>query len=935
MDQQAFSLDDIRALIAHLPAAVYVCEAPSGAIRLYNPRAAELWGREPKLGDTEERFCGSFRLFRIDGSFLPHAETPMAAVLSDGILREDDVVIERPDASRVTVHVSIAPLRDPEGRLVGAVNVFQDITERRDAEEALRVSEARYRAIVEDQPDLVCRFLADGTVTFANEAYCRYFGLRRDDVAGRRYLPVVHPDDVADVEAAVASLGPTNRVVVIENRVRRGDGAIRWTEWTNHAVYDHRGKLLEYQAAGRDISDRKRAEEDAARLAAIVASADDAIVSKTLDGIITSWNRGAERMFGYPAHEAVGRPISVIIPPDRMEEHRDILARLRRGEAIEPFETERVARDGRRLAISLSVSPIRDARGRLIGASKVARDISERLQAEQNLKASIRTLEMLYRLADVVGRTRGLGETCEAAVEAIMAGTSASRASVLLLDDAGVMRFRAWRGLSERYRAAVDGHSPWSAETSDPASIAITDVLEDPGLAALRDVITAEGIRALAFVPLVHQGRLLGKFMLYHDAPHVFSAEELRLAATIAHHVAFGLARAQGEAAVARALARERAARAEADAARAEAERANQAKDEFLAMLAHELRNPLGVIVNAVAVLDTAGALHGDRDRARLMIRRQAEHLARLLDDLLDVARITSGRIELDRDRVDLGAAVELAAEAQRHRIEAKRQRLSLILPPQPLTVIGDGVRLQQVLGNLLNNASKYTPAGGFIQVALAADAGEAVLSFRDTGAGIPADKLDAIFELFVQANPTLARTEGGLGIGLTLVKRVVELHGGAVRARSDGPGRGAEFTVRLPLAETAAVRDGRPAASAGPTPRRILVVEDHEDGREMLVTSLRLQGHEVLEAATGREAIEAASAHAPEVVLVDIGLPDVEGYEVGREVRRVLGDGVRLVALTGYGQPADRARSEAAGFDAHLVKPVDPPTLGDTLQRL
>jgi len=317
---------------------------------------------------------------------------------------------------------------------------------------------------------------------------------------------------------------------------------------------------------------RSRFATAAGQLAAIVASADDAIVGKTLDGIITSWNHAAEAMFGYTAAEAIGKPITLIIPPDRRDEEFEILRRLRRGEAIHHFETERVAKDGRRVALSLAISPVRDETGRVVGASKIARDISERRRSERVLRDTMQTLEVLYRLSDAVSRAKDLDAVCDAAVDAIMAA-GADRASVLLFDPAGVMRFQAWRQLSAAYRASVDGHSPWSRDTMDPQAIVIEDVLADTTLGSLRDVVTAEGIRALAFVPLVSQGHLLGKFMIYHDAAHAFSASEIRLASSIAHHVAFGVARVQAEASVETLLTAEQAARREAEGARLDAER--------------------------------------------------------------------------------------------------------------------------------------------------------------------------------------------------------------------------------------------------------------------------------------------------------------------------------------------------------------------------
>jgi two-component system, sensor histidine kinase len=519
----------------------------------------------------------------------------------------------------------------------------------------------------------------------------------------------------------------------------------------------------------------------------------------------------------------------------------------------------------------------------------------------------------LSRLADCVSDADGPASIYEPAIDAIMATTGAQRAGILLFDDEGIMRFRAARGLSERYRATVEGHSPWTADVKNPAPVAIPDVLADPSLRAFRDVIVAEGIRALAFVPLTYRHRLIGKFMLYYDHVHDFSEDELNTATLVAQYVAFGLDRAHADVATKQLFERERAARQEAEAA-------NRAKDEFLATVAHELRNPLGAVVNAVSILDHTASDEPLPEMARAVIHRQTSHLARLLDDLLDAARFTRGRIELQRVPVDLRALTARSLEQQSHRIEERQQNLVLSLPSEPIVVLGDADRLQQAIGNLLDNASKYTPVGGSISLTLATEGSEAVLRISDNGPGIPPDKIDSIFELFTQLNPTLARTSGGLGIGLSLVKRIVELHIGTVSARSGETG--AEFTVRLPTTQ-ARLQPASPPAAADASPRRIVVIEDNADGREALVVALRLLGCDVRAGATGREGMALVLGDHPDLVLVDIGLPDVDGYEVARTLRARLGHDVRLVALTGYGQEADRRRSIEAGFDAHLVKPV------------
>ena len=345
-------------------------------------------------------------------------------------------------------------------------------------------------------------------------------------------------------------------------------------------------------------------------------------------------------------------------------------------------------------------------------------------------------------------------------------------------------------------------------------------------------------------------------------------------------------------------------------------------KDDFLAMLAHELRNPLAPILSSTHVLraqpdDAAGV-----QRAGEVIERQVRHQARLLDDLLDVSRVTRGRIELRRRPVDLRAVVAEVIETTRSLIEGRHLELSSPASPQALPVEADPDRLAQVVANLLTNAGKYTPPGGRITVAAERESRDAVLRVRDSGVGIPADMLERIFELFTQVDPTLARSQGGLGIGLTLVRSLVEMHGGTVEAHSAGPGHGSEFTVRLPLARVVT----EPQAPAGPArsgPRHILIVEDNTDAREMLHTALALEGHRVLASEDGVRGIEMALLHRPEIVLIDIGLPGVSGYEVAKQIREALGPGVKLVALTGYGQPGDRRHAREAGFDAHLVKPV------------
>jgi signal transduction histidine kinase len=366
---------------------------------------------------------------------------------------------------------------------------------------------------------------------------------------------------------------------------------------------------------------------------------------------------------------------------------------------------------------------------------------------------------------------------------------------------------------------------------------------------------------------------------------------------------------------------------------------ANRRKDEFLAMLAHELRNPLAPIRNAVHVLGRGDTPEDRLQWARDVIGRQVEHLARIIDDLLDVTRITQGRITLRKEKVELMTVIARAIETSRPLIEARRHEFSVSLPHAPVQLECDPTRLAQVVSNLLDNAAKYTEEGGRISLVAQAGREEVVIRVKDTGIGIPAELLPSIFDLFRQADRSLARSQGGLGIGLTLVRRLVDLHGGSVDVSSAGPGRGSEFVVRVPAASAAAAANGGEDVSESDAPqpsprRRVLVVDDNLDSAESLAMVLTLSGHETMIAHDGASALEAAATFKPHVIVLDIGLPDLDGYEVARRLREAPATRKsKLVALTGYGQDEDRRRATEAGFDHHVVKPVDPDRLLELLE--
>ncbi len=592
-----------------------------------------------------------------------------------------------------------------------------------------------------------------------------------------------------------------------------------------------------------------------------------------------------------------------------------------------PFAAEaRVRRaDGAWRWIRAEAAPRFSAAGEFLGMVGSSRDITDSKQAEEALAAVrdqlLADLAGMRRLNEISARLVHQGDLealLEEILDAAIEVTRADFGNVQMLDGAsGALRIVAQRGFPQEFLdffgEVHDGAAACGAAMQSRRRVVVEDVAADPMFRGTRarEVMLAAGALAVQSTPLVSRtGTLLGMLSTHYRTPRRPVERELHLLDLLARQAADLIERYLVE----RAL-----------------RESDRRKDEFLAMLGHELRNPLGVIVSALSVLDRIGSEAPDAVRVRALLRRQTEHLTRLLDDLLDVARITQGRIELRREPLDLRAVIDLAFQSEAAAFAARGQHVALSLPAAPVTVNGDPVRLRQVVGNILNNAGKYTPPGGAIVLGLRAEAGEAILRVEDSGIGIPADRLASIFDLFTRVQTH--GTEPGLGIGLALVKRLVELHGGRIEAASDGTGRGAVFVVRLPLvAEIGAGVAAPPPAAAPLAPRRILLVEDNDDARRMLRVALELAGHRVEEAGSGEAAVARAVEVQPDAAVVDIGLPDVDGYEVARRLREKLGAGVRLVALTGYGQPEDQRRALAAGFDAHVVKPVDPEELGRIL---
>ena len=778
----------------------------------------------------------------------------------------------------------------------------------------LRLSEERYKQVVSNLPVAVYTTDAQGRITLFNEPAAELWG-RRPKIGEDLWCgshKIFNPDGtemlLGDCPMAL-TLKTGEPVRGQEIIVERPDGARRNILPYPTPIRDDSGKVTGAVNLLLDITERNLAQLVAQRFAAIVESSDDAIVGKDINGIINSWNQGAERIFGYKATEVIGKSITLLLPVNLHAEEAEILSRIRRGEQVKHFETTRRRKDGSLIDVSLTISPIKDSGGTITGASKIARNITDRKRSERQQRA-------LFELVAAINAAPAMDKILDLALEAIVQSQKADRAAILLSDDGGVMRFKSWHNLSEDYRRTVEGHSPWKAGEV-PQPIMIDDIAEAALDHALAKTVEKEGIRSLAFIPVTYENRLLGKFMLYFNEPHPFAPDELRPAQTIAWQIALALEREQ----VMQQLKH----------AHSELLTASRAKDDFLATLSHELRTPL----NPVLLLASDAMTNRDLPpRVRTdfnTIRKNIEMEARLIDDLLDLTRITRGKIILEKNSINLRSVLQDAIAQVSEEMNQKQISLDLRLKAAHHTVFADAVRLQQIFWNLLKNSVKFTSGSGQIIVETSSSENKIFVKISDTGIGMTPEELSGIFTAFSQGDHAAANGHrfGGLGLGLSISQKLTELHSGKITASSAGRGQGSAFTVELALAmavENLAdpatpipLEDTPPGVAAKSI--RILLVEDHEPTRTTLAGLLARRRYEVAAAATVAEARALAGSRIFDLLITDIGLPDGNGYDLMNELGKK--NQLRGIALTGYGMEHDVARSENAGFDAHLTKPV------------
>jgi len=679
-------------------------------------------------------------------------ENPAIRALREGLIVEpaNHTLLIAKDMKERPIQNRAAPIRNANGEVAGMVLVFRDLTERRQQERLVQDTLDYANNIIATLREPFLVLSKDLRVKTANRQFYKTFQISPEETENQFVYDLGNRQ--WDIPALRTLLGevlsnnhPIHDYAVEHDFQSIGRKIMQLNARCIHQPGNHSELIL---LSIEDITERRHAEEAKFFLASIVESSEDSVVTVNFDGTITSWNKGAERLYGYPAGEAIGKPLMMLTFSKDLKDLLSNIDKIKHGEKVEIFDTIRLNKDGREVNLEVMMSPVKDASGQIIGVSTIARDITERVRLERQ------TQEQAEALADLHRR-----------------------------------------------------------------------------------------------------------------------------------------------------------------------------KDEFLAMLSHELRNPLSPILSALHILKLGPGENALQQQARTVIERQVGQLTHLIEDLLEITRISTGRIQLHLERLDVGHNAKLAVESVQPLIASRKHKLSMSLPSEAVWILADPARLEQVMVNLLNNAAKYMDEGGHIWVTVKQEGDEAVLQVRDSGIGIAPELLPHIFDLFSQGERSLDRSQGGLGIGLSLVQRLVVLHRGTVEAHSEGLGKGSEFIVRLSVLLSLVINPPTPSeetAREAPPAGRVLVVDDNMDVADMVAILLQASGYEVRVAYTAQTALETAIEYQPNIVLLDIGLPDIDGYEVARLLRQQFKD-VKLIAITGYGREVDRQRSQEAGFDYHLVKPVEP----------
>lgn len=844
----------------------------SGRFTYVNKTLLDLWKK-----DLSEAIGRNFLDLDYPPDLAARLQRQIQDVVDGGCSVRDETPYTDSDGTAIYEHIFV-PVFGTDGSIQAVAGSTRDITERKRFEETLRASERRYRALVTATSDVIYSLTADWSVMHPLDG--RDFLISTSaPIRGwmSQNLPAFeHPRTTELINQAID--GKTT--FELEHQVNRSDGSLGWTFSRAIPILDDVGNIIEWFGMASDITRRKQVEAELHDIRSRMEAALDA-------GAIGTWSWDIQadrfygdasfaRMFAIDPSAVAGGTLSSVVESIHPDDRQFVSERVTRAiESGDRYEADyRVAQLGGGWKwVTARGQVVRDANGRAIRFPGVVIDISDWKRAEQDLAVLTEESDRRKRLYETF-----LSSTPDLAYVFDLDHKFAYANDVLLQ-----MWGRTWDDAIGKTCLEL-GYEPWHAAMHDE---------EIEKVKATRAPIRGE-------VPF--SGTFGRRIYDYIFVP-VFGAN--------------------GEVEAVAGTTRDVTERKEAEQALRDADRK---KDDFLALLAHELRNPLAPIRNGLQVMRLADGNPAMVATARDMMERQLAHMVRLIDDLLDVSRITRNKMELRCSCVALADVVRNAVEASSPIIQESGHELTVVLPPEPIVLDADLTRLAQVFSNMLSNSAKYTPQGGKIWLSAERCGQEVIVSVRDTGIGIPEQSLSSIFDMFSQVDRNIERSKGGLGIGLALVKGLVEMHGGTVAAESV-EGKGSTFTVRLPISEPVATSDAT-ATEADLTHgsrRRMLVVDDNRDGADSMAIMLRLLGNEVATANDGLEAVAAAGAFRPDVILMDIGLPRLSGLDATRQIReQPWGREIKVIALTGWGQEYDREQSRKAGCDGHLVKPVD-----------
>lgn len=814
-----------------------------------------------------------------------------------------------------------------------------------------RPSRRAQYALIDLLPVPVTECSRDLRYRWANPAYLEWIGLPAREVVDRPIVEVLGPDVFATLRPYIDRVLAGERTEYESELALPGKGP-RWVHASYTPTQGADGSITGWVAVVLDVDERRRVENalrqsdiDLRQLAAIVDHSDDAIVSKDMTGLITSWNRAAERMYGYTAAEAVGQSIRLIVPADRQNEEDHVQAAIHRGHRIDHFETLRRRKDGTLIPVSLTVSPIRDASGAVVGASKIARDISERRRAEAASARARRHDTLLSEATAALTSARTPDDTLRAlapvivpeladwcAIDRLVAEDQITTVAVSHIDPDRT-------ALIDQIRRDVDAQPPFFSPRHvirTGAPILLARVTPEMIAGAVRGdengirLVHAVGVVSYLCVPLSLHGRPIGALTMATTSPaRLFDHDDLRLAEGLAARAALAVDNAT---------------------AYEQLETANRLKDEFLATLSHELRTPLNAVVGYARLL-RSGTIPPERMPQMIEVMdRNATALTQIVEDVLDVSRIISGKSRLRVEPLDLGQVLRDAIGTIMPAAEAKGVRVQTVFDTQA-AVSGDPDRLQQAFWNVLSNAVRFTPRDGRVQVRLQRVNSHVEVVITDSGIGIPAWFLPHVFERFRQADGGTSRQHGGLGLGLAIARHVVEMHGGTIHAASDGVGAGATFRIHLPIMivhrepylDNDRVHPQRPTVAPAYTPAdlsgtHVLAVDDDEDALALFATVLEHAGARVTTASSAEAGLERLIADHPNVLIADLGMPLMNGFDFIQRVRQSADPTVRRIpaaALTAYARSEDRAKALHGGFEMHLSKPISPSELVAAVEAL